>query len=221
MRLRNDADRYGAATKLFHWVTVLLLAAQFTVGYTMRGDDHSGRGRDGGGDDSSGPGGGESGAAVALMRAAVARADGRNSGSGGGGFGSSNERLLEVHVLLGIAILALATLRLWWRLSGSLPAWAPQLTPFERRLQTLLERCLYSLLFLIPLSGLALVLASGEDVHLFGTEWKSSLEVMGDDSLLTAHIATHIAFFVVAGLHIGLVLKHQLVNRDRLINRML
>jgi cytochrome b561 len=44
---------------------------------------------------------------------------------------------------------------------------------------------------------------------------------MGDDSLLTAHIATHIALFVVAALHIGLVVKHQLVNRDRLINRML
>jgi cytochrome b561 len=219
MRLRNDDEGYGAVTKLLHWGTVLLLAAQFAVGYAMRGDGRSGH--DGGGDDNSGPGGGHSAGATAAIRAAMARLDHGNSGSGGGDLGSGHEGLLEVHVVLGLVILTVATLRLWWRASGSLPPWAPQLTAFERRLQTLLERCLYTLLFVIPLSGLALALGSGEDLHVFGAEWQSSVEIADDDTLLTGHIATHIAFFVVAGLHIGLVVKHQLVNRDRLINRML
>jgi cytochrome b561 len=35
------------------------------------------------------------------------------------------------------------------------------------------------------------------------------------------HVLTHIAFFVVFVLHVSLVLKHQLLDRDRLVRRML
>ena len=37
----------------------------------------------------------------------------------------------------------------------------------------------------------------------------------------TPHIVSHIAFFVVIVLHVGLVLKHQVLDRDRLLRRML
>jgi cytochrome b561 len=203
MRLRNQQSRYGLVTKLFHWLTFALICTQFAVGYLMSGGDsggggsgdNSGRGGGGGSDDAGGSGGGED-------------------------FASGHDGLLGVHVTLGLVILAVAAARLWWRLSGSLPAWAPQLTAADRRLQVVLERCLYALLFFIPLTGLALGLASGENVQVFGSEWSSPAEIADDDTLLTAHIATHLAFFVVAGLHIGLVLKHQLFDGDRLLDRM-
>lgn len=53
---------------------------------------------------------------------------------------------------------------------------------------------------LIPLTGLSLLLVS--------------------DDLLVLHVAGHIALFVALALHLGLVLKHQLINRDRLLRRM-
>ena len=57
------------------------------------------------------------------------------------------------------------------------------------------------LLFAIPISGLLLV--------------------TGDDDWLPLHIGAHIAFFVVVGLHIALVLKHTVLQRDRHVSRML
>lgn len=42
-----------------------------------------------------------------------------------------------------------------------------------------------------------------------------------DDDLLLAGQVTHVTFFVTLAIHVGLVLKHQLVDRDRLLNRLL
>ena len=112
-----------------------------------------------------------------------------------------DDRLLTAHVLLGVTILVLAVVRLLWRRHTTLPPWAPGLSAAERTLAHWTERALYVLLFAIPLTGLWLVLVS--------------------DDALAAHIAAHIAFFVVAAAHVGLVLKHQLIDRDRLLRRML
>jgi cytochrome b561 len=222
MPLRNDSRSYGWGTKVLHWLTVGAVTAQFVVGYAMRGGDDSGRGGGGphedgsdDGDDHSGPG---AGASLGMIQA-VARLD-RGHGSGSDDFAAGHPGLLSAHVALGVAIIVLTAVRLGWRLSGSLPEWAPELSTGERRLQGLLERCLYGLLFVVPASGLALVFASGEDVQVFGVETPSG-ELADDDVLLTVHIAMQIAFFVVVGLHIGLVLKHLVVNRDRLLQRML
>jgi cytochrome b561 len=135
--------------------------------------------------------------------------------------GGQDDRLLGVHVALGIAVLALATVRLGWRVATPLPEWAEGLSPVERRVEHVAERALYAALLLIPLTGLALVLASGEDWELGGTEWTAPFEIADDDALLGAHIATHLAFFAALAVHVGLVLKHQLIDRDRLLARML
>ena len=57
-------------------------------------------------------------------------------------------------------------------------------------------------MFVIPITGLWLIVAD-------------------DDDALTPHVIAHVAFFVVITLHVGLVLKHQLLDRDRLLRRML
>ncbi|MBA3233606.1 MAG: hypothetical protein H0T17_06635 [Propionibacteriales bacterium] len=46
-----------------------------------------------------------------------------------------------------------------------------------------------------------------------------SLLVVSDD-LLPLHVTTHIVFFVALAAHLGLVLKHQMINRDRLLQRL-
>ena len=131
------------------------------------------------------------------------------------------DNLLLVHVALGVGVLALAALRLLWRAGTPLPEWAEGLSPTERRVAHVVERLLYATLVLIPLTGLALVLASGEDWDLGNREWVAPFELADDDVLLGAHIATHLAFFAALAVHVGLVLKHQLVDRDGLLGRML
>ena len=128
---------------------------------------------------------------------------GRGRGRGGDDDGSlsvGDDVLLTVHVALGLTILALSVGRLLWRRATPLPPWAPGLSAAERVLATWTERMLYLSLLLIPLSGLSLLLVS--------------------DDLLVAHVTTHIFFFVALAAHLGLVLKHQAVDRDRLLQRM-
>jgi cytochrome b561 len=171
------ADGYAPLTKVLHWLTVVALAAQFTIGYLL---DVDGRGR------GRGRGrGGESG-----------RGRGR-----GGDLDVFDDPLLTAHVIVGVTILVLATVRVLWRLRSTLPPWAEGLSHAERTLAHWTERVLYVLLFAIPLTGLWLVLVN--------------------DDALAVHVATHIAFFVALAAHVGLVLKHQLIDRDRLLRRML
>ena len=169
---------YGRVTKTLHWLTVVALVTQFTIGYTMEADG-GGRGRGRGR-------GGESG---------------RGRGRGGELEVFGDDPLLTAHVLLGITILLLATVRLLWRRHSMLPPWAPGLSSVERTLAHWTERALYVLLFVMPLTGLWLVLVS--------------------DDALPVHVASHITFFVAVSVHVGLVLKHQLIDRDRLLRRML
>ncbi len=54
MPLRNGPHGYGAVTKTLHWLTVLAIAAQFVVGYTMDDDSEAGRDCDPVGEERSG-----------------------------------------------------------------------------------------------------------------------------------------------------------------------
>ena len=140
MPLKNGPHGYGLVTKSLHWLTVLLLAAQFAVGYLM--EDGGGHGR--------------------------GRGRGQGSGHGRGGDGSDFDGidLLPVHVGLGIAILAVAIARVGWRLSTDLPPWDERLSKGQRTWAHRNEQVLLVTLFAIPLSGLGLLL-SGEDDYLW------------------------------------------------------
>ncbi len=135
-------------------------------------------------------------------------------------FAGEEDVLVLLHVLLGAVILVLATVRLLWRRLAGLPPWAPGLSAFERRLAHRVEQVLYAAMFLIPLTGVALVLLSGEDWGVGRWDWESPVEIVDDDVLLGAHIATHVTFAAALVTHVGLVLKHQFIDRDGLLRRM-
>ena len=175
MRLRNGPHGYGVVTKTLHWATVLAVAAQFLVGYTMEADDGGhGRGRGRGRGEGSGHGRGRGGDDDAALV--------------DGGFD-----LVDLHVVLGLSILALVLVRVVWRSTTPLPPWDERLTERDRRVVHATEIALLALLVVVPLTGLALVL--------------------GDDDLLPVHVAAHIVFFVALAAHLGLVLGRRLLPR--------
>ena len=120
------------------------------------------------------------------------RGRGRGEGSGHGRGGADDPDLLKVHVALGLTILSLAVIRVLWRRTG-LPPWDPRLTPRDQRMVHATEVALLTLLFVVPLTGLSLVL--------------------GDDDLLPVHVAAHVAFFVALAAHLGMVIGRRLVPR--------
>lgn len=113
---------------------------------------------------------------------------------------SGDEPLLSVHVLLGAGVLVLAVTRLVRRRVVPLPPWAETLSPRERAWAHRTEQLLYVSLVAMPLSGVA---------------------VLAVDDVLALHVTAHVVFYAALAGHLGLVLKHQLVDRDRLLRRML
>ena len=200
MPLRNGSHGYGLVTKLLHWGTVLALASQFLVGYFMMSVD-------GGFEEADCDRGLDrlEESCERQQERLEARAEDplgtAYSDLGSGTILDGGATLPELHVLLGLLILLLAVARVVWRRTTALPPWAESLSAGERRLAHWTEKVLLALLFVIPISGLLLVTVSYD--------------------LLPLHVAAHIAFFATLATHLGLVVKRTLVQRDRLLHRML
>ncbi|MGA9747277.1 MAG: cytochrome b/b6 domain-containing protein [Nocardioides sp.] len=191
---------YPLATKVLHWLTVLLLAAQVVVGYTLDVEDGRDRVEERLEERADRAG---SEAEEDRLEELADRAAARGQGPGRilDRVTSGVEPVLTTHVVLGLSLLLLTVVRLVRRRVVPLPPWAETLTEAERRWAHRTEQVLYLTLVLMPLSGLGVLLV--------------------DDDLLPVHIASHVTFYVALVLHLGLVLKHQLVDRDRLLRRML
>ncbi len=218
MRLRNGDHGYGLVTKSLHWLTFAVIVGQFLVGYTMStegsaADAAADRVKDSkeqceATEDSDAAEAEEERCEEEVDRREDALDDRADDALGTAWDDLRRGDLLdggvtppEWHVLLGLVILVLAVARVFWRFAGALPPWAPALSHVERTLEGWLEKALMLLLFLIPISGLLLVTQ--------------------DDGSVQLHIAAHIAFFVVVGLHLALVLRHTVIQRDRHLARML
>lgn len=141
---RNRPGGYGAVTKTLHWVTVVVLLAQFALGYLMDVDDSSGSGR----------GRGRSGES------------GRGRGRGGedDGYAVLDDTVLTVHVALGVTLVVLAVTRLVWRRLDRLPDWADELSATQRRVAPWVERALLGALVLMPATGVVLVRGGDDDL---------------------------------------------------------
>jgi cytochrome b561 len=218
MPLRNGRHGYGGVTKALHWLTFSVILGQFLVGYSMDTEDpvteaaaerlHAANDQCTATQDSDAAQAEEERCEEELDRQEDALDDRADNALGtawddlrSGNLLDGGLSLPEAHVLLGLLILALAVARLVWRRTTPLPPWAPALGAGERALESLLEKALMLLLLVIPVTGLLLV--------------------SGADDWVSLHIATHIAFFVVVGLHVALVLKHTVIQRDRHLARML
>jgi len=103
--------------------------------------------------------------------------------------------------VLGLSIMLLGLFRVLWRARTPLPPWADYIGPGKRRLQSLLEKVLLTLLFVVPGTGLLLVVGSND--------W------------LPVHVTAQVLLLGVIALHVGLALKHTVVRRHRHLARML
>lgn len=177
---------YRGSQKVLHWVTVTAVAAQFAVGYNLDLDDEE---CDPPGEDRSG---GDTTEQLEdrldrLEDACEARAG--DYDVWGGGFD-----LAELHLVLGLTVLALGVLRPAIRKVAGLPPWSEHLSAGQRRLAGWTEKALMALLVVVPLSGLLLL----------GT---------GDDSWLPLHIGAHVAFFVALAAHLVNNLRPAILRR--------
>lgn len=130
---------------------------------------------------------------------------------------------MNIHKALGIAVLALTVLRILWRLTHKPPA-LPAATPGWQRLASKLVHFLfYALLILLPLSGWAWMSAAGKPVDFFGLLTVPLLT--GPDKALAdvlhdRHEFLGMTMLALVVIHILAALKHQYVDKTRLMARM-
>lgn len=143
-------------------------------------------------------------------------------------FSPQRLKLYNWHKWAGIVILTLSFLRLLWRLTHrppALPAGVQAAMPAWQRLaHHATHGALYLLFFAIPLLGWAYSSAAGFPIVVFGVLPLPDF-VPVDKALAEAikpwHGYAAYALAALVVLHAAAALKHQFVDRDRLLTRML
>jgi cytochrome b561 len=131
--------------------------------------------------------------------------------------------LLARHKSFGITILGLAVIRLAWRWIDRPPP-LPPMPRWQQLAAKLNHWALYTLLFAMPLSGWMMSSASNYPVSWFGLAQLPDL-VAPDRSLKEqleeVHELLATILISLALLHVAAALKHQFLDRDGLLFRML
>ncbi len=128
------------------------------------------------------------------------------------------------HKWMGITIFMLVLARVAWRLTHPAPALAAGMPKWQRLAAAWMHRLLYLLIIVIPLTGYFYSLAAGVPVVYLGIiplpvliEKNAFLkEVLGE-----IHSILNFSMAGLVGLHILGALKHQFVDRDGTLARML
>lgn len=135
--------------------------------------------------------------------------------------------LMGNHKAVGITILLLTVLRILWRITHRPPAFLTSLQPWEAMLARVTHALFYVLMIGIPLAGWLMhsAYSGGAPVNAFGVFSYPGLPLAADKA--GAHTAGEVhevlatAMLVLAGLHVLGALKHQFLDRDGSLARML
>jgi cytochrome b561 len=129
----------------------------------------------------------------------------------------------SIHASIGISILALSVLRLVWRLMNPPPPDVP-MPMWQQTASHALHWAFYAMLVLLPLTGLAALDQSIAGRHPeFANLSFFNLFAMPHFSMpwfgSTHELLTNLTWALLA-LHVVAALKHQFIDKDRLMNRM-
>lgn len=128
------------------------------------------------------------------------------------------------HKWMGVTVLALAVLRLLWRLTHAAPALPVTMPKLQKLAAEYGHYGLYVLMFAVPLSGYFYSLAAGFKVVYLGLfplpvlidpnpEWKPILK--------NVHYLLNMGFAALVSLHALAALVHHFVDHDDILKRML
>lgn len=137
-------------------------------------------------------------------------------------------QLINWHKWAGVTILVLSVARLLWRVTHrppGLPAAIDLAMPgWQKAAYHATHHLLYLLFFIVPMAGWTYSSAKGFPVVWFGVLRLPDL-VTKDDGLAkllwTVHEWSAYALIALVALHVAAALKHHVIDRDGLLERML
>ncbi|MBI5918806.1 MAG: cytochrome b [Nitrosomonadales bacterium] len=133
-------------------------------------------------------------------------------------------QLYSYHKWIGVTLLGLIVLRIVWRLRHAPPPLPEQMPDWQKRASAATHHLLYLLLVAVPMSGWLMSSAKG-----FQTVWLGVLPLPDlveknkelGVALAELHEGLNIVLLVLVALHLAAVVKHQFIDRDDILSRML
>lgn len=132
-------------------------------------------------------------------------------------------QLYSLHKWIGVTAFLLALTRLAWRLTKGTPPAAP-MPRWQHLIAETTHRVLYLLMLLIPLTGWLMSSAKGYQTVYFGVLPIPDLlakNVALGELLATYHAQLNLLLAALVLAHAGAAVKHHLIDRDRVMQRML
>jgi len=143
-------------------------------------------------------------------------------------FSPQRLKLYNWHKWAGVSILLLSALRLAWRLTHRPPelpvATSAKMPAWQRLAHHATHHALYLLFFAVPLLGWAYSSAAGFPIVWFGAVQLPDFVPVSEslaEALKPLHKLSAFAMAALVLMHIAAALKHQLLDRDGLLTRML
>lgn len=134
---------------------------------------------------------------------------------------------MPIHKALGITILGLAVLRLFWAGIAGRPAKLPG-APWQHRAASAVHVALYVLMLAVPLSGWLLNSAAGYPLSYFGLGIVPNILAADEDAgrdlrgtFGSAHYYLAYALLGLVVLHVLAALQHHVLLRDDTLRRMI
>lgn len=140
------------------------------------------------------------------------------------GFTPQKLKLFSWHKWLGVTIFALAVIRVSWRLLNPAPALPAGMSRWQQQAAHLVHQLLYVLIIVIPLTGYFYSSATGIPVVYLGLFQMPKLIEKSDQLkaiLGPMHAWLNYLMAAIVVVHVLAALKHQLIDRDGTLSRML
>jgi len=134
-------------------------------------------------------------------------------------------QFLMLHKSVGLGILVLTLIRIGWRLMNPAIALPDRMARWEKVLARATHVLFYVVLLALPLTGWLAMSAAGRAIPWFGLFDWPLLPIGGGramaKTLLGLHELVVKGLYVLVALHVLGALKHQFVDRDNVLHRMI
>jgi cytochrome b561 len=139
--------------------------------------------------------------------------------------GPLSREFVQIHKAVGLSILVLTLARIVWRLANPALPLPGEMPRWEKIAARATHVLFYVLLIGLPLTGWAASSAGGRPILWFGLfDWPLLPVERSRDlarSLMGLHGAAVKLLYVLMALHVLAALKHQFVDRDNVLHRMI
>ena len=132
--------------------------------------------------------------------------------------------LISLHFTFGMIILAVAVVRLGWRLTHGEPAPEDGMPPWQQQSARAVHWLLYVLLFVVPILGWINASYRGMPIVMFGLELPTLITKGAPGWRWTGDVHGLMADYVLlalVGVHVAAALYHHFIRGDRVLQRML